>query len=399
MRFRSLAFGCLALIGLGSSLHAQTVCSGRITGPNGKLLPAAHVALQTPERGTVVQIVEASMNGEYQLPVPHSGFWILRFTGVGYAEQKVVLYVPSKVPLKLDVALGCYHYLPDEPRMTVVGDFNLWNIVTGVPLQRESEGLYAASVTTTKDSIEFRIRGYRDGDGVEGIVGASYTVNADGSYNARVTASGGTARIIVNPQLIDRSGTRARIAFVEATEQTQKIAAAVREWWEGDYNHFAAQASIAMGRAPLDTPVVDWSSLVSSLLRQEKAERDPLVRSVLALAHLSTGVKSRHMDVASLTRSLDSLPPTSTVWSLNPRVMSFVVRSVKWSNAKRHAYLESAIRKHPDRDVRAVVLFSEFQMAYRADNDPNSPRYFKLLTTTYADTPEAKQALKEFPQP
>ena len=399
MHFRRLVLLCIIVFGSRLSLPAQTTCSGSITGPNGKQLPAAHAALLTPEEGTVVQIVAASPNGEYRLSVPHPGFWLLRCTGVGYAEQRIALYVPSRAPMKINVALGCFHYLPDEPSLAILGDFNLWSVVAAVPLQRDSDGAYRAAITAKKDSIEFRIRGYRDGDGVEGIKDAKFVLNNDGSYNARIRVAGGIGRIVVDPRLLDRSGSHAQFTFVDAPERTRKIASAVREWWDGEHNHFSAQADMAMGRAPLDTPVVEWSSLVASLLRQENEERDSLVASVLALAHLSTGMNARHRDAASLTRSLERISPTSTVWSLNANAMSVAVRIATWPRARQKAYLETAIKKHPERAVRAAVLFSEFQIAFQADNDPNAARYYNLLTGKYADTPQGKRARKEFPRP
>ena len=399
MHLRRFVVLCIIAIGLWNSLAAQTTCSGTITGPNGKQLPAAHVDLLTAEQDSVVQRVIALPNGEYRIPVPHRGFWVLRYVGVGYEEHRLVLYVPSNAPMKIDIGLGCHHYLPGEPGLSVVGDFNLWNVVTAVPLKRDDDGTFRATFSVTKDSIEFRIRGYRDGDGIEGIKDAKFILHQDGKYNALIPAPGGTARIVVNPHLLDRSGSHAQTNFVDAPERTRKIAAAIDEWWEGEQNNFAAQADKAMGRAPLDTPVVEWGTLVANLLREENRERDSLVASVLALAHLSTGIGLRRRDAGSLTKSLERLSPTSVVWILNPGAMSIAVRSSTWPKARQMSYLETAIRKHPERTVRVAVLFSEFQIADAADSDPNAARYYKLLTGEYADTPQGKKARKDFPPP
>ena len=399
MRIRLFVLTVSLVLGVWVETPAQTICSGRITGSGGKDLPLAHATLLTPDAASVVQIAQASNDGVYRVTAPHPGFWVLRFTGVGYAAQKIALYVPSRSPVTLDVSLGCYHYLPGEPELTVVGDFNLWNIATAVPLLRDVDGTYSATIPTTKDSIEFRIRGYRDGDGVEGIRDASYVLNGEGAYNARIKASGGTARIVVDPRLLDRTGTATQIAFIAASERTRKIASAVREWWEGDHDYFLAQAQIAMGRKPLDTPVVDWNSLVASLLQQENKEHDSLVASVLALAHVSTGVKSRHKDVASLTKSLERLSPTSAVWSLNAIALSAAVRNTSWSKARREGYLQSAMQKNPERRVRVAVLFSEFAIAFQADANVKAARYYDQLTGEYGDTPEGKLVKKQYPRP
>ncbi len=378
--------------------HGQCVCSGSVTGLRGKILPAAHVALMTPDRTSVVQIVQASPEGKYCLTVPRPGFWALRFTGVGYADESIALYAPGSAPVTLNVALGGYHYIPGEPPLTVGGDFNLWSIATAVPLTRGSDGTFSADVPVVGDSVTFRIRGYRDGDGVEGIAGATYVLNSKGGYDARVKATGGTARVTVDPSQLDRSGTRVQVEF-GGPEQSRRIVDAVREWWEGDEAYTAEQLVAAMGRPHFDTTVTDWNAFTQRVLHRADAEKDPLVRSVCALAYVSVGLKSRHRDVAALTRCMGRLFATSPVWVLNPIAISSAVRGTSWSAPQREKYIQAAVGRNPYPSVRVAVICTEFTSALNADQNRKAARYYDLLMDRYGDTPAAKELRKSYPRP
>lgn len=398
MRFRLIVVVILVLVASWSRSQAQCVCSGHVTGPGGKLLPAAHIALMDPDHPSGGQVVQASPDGAYRLTVPRPGFWILRFSGVGYAKESLALYVPGTTPIALNVSLGGYHYIPGETALSVIGDFNYWSIAEAVSLTRGSDGTYGADIPVAGDSITFRIRGYRDGDGAEGLRGATYILNSEGGYDARIRTTGGSARVRVDPSLLDRSGARVQVA-VEGPEQTRRIVDAVRAWWEGDEAYTAEQSVIAMGRPHLDTTVTDWNAFTLRILRRADTEKDPLVRSVCALAYVSVALKSRHADAAALTRCMDRIPATSPAWSLNPRAMTSAVRGTSWPAAQRERYIEAAIGRNPSASVRVAVICTEFTTALNADQNRKAARYYDLLMEKYGDTQAARDLRKSYPRP
>ena len=272
-------------------------------------------------------------------------------------------------------------------------------IQAGIRRKKVKAGVYHAVVPAVKDSVTFRIRGYRDADGVEGVRNATYVLNREGTYDARIKAEGGKAVISVELGLLDRAGVSSRLTFAKGSEQSRRIAAAVRTWWDGEKTYLEAQSAKAMGRKPLPGTDITWNSLIESLLRQRQTEQDTLVHTVCDLAYLSLALKSRHMDVWTLTECVGELRPTSPVWLLSPAAMTPCVRQTSWPETQREEYLQSAIHLHPDRAVRLSVVCTEFVRAFRADENAVAAKYYDMLTGEFADTPESKQIVKDFPRP
>jgi hypothetical protein len=399
MRVHVVVLAVGVLFALPSQLPAQSTCSGRVTGPGGKTLPAAHASLLTPNRSAVSQSAHAAKNGTFVLTIPHPGYWVLRFSGVGYANQDVALYVPDTNEIRLNVALGSYDYLTGQPALSVIGDFNLWKIPSAVPLKMGGHGVFTADIPATTDSIAFRIRGYRDGDGVEGIEDAAFVLNREGSYDARIKAAGGVARVIVDTRLLDRSGASCKVTFTHATEETRKIALAVKEWWDQEHAYFSNQMAEAMERKPLHKVPMDWGSFTAKLLRQEERERDLLVRPVRSLAYVSAALKARTKNSGSITRAMEHIPPTSPVWLLEPIALSTAVRVATWSDSVREKYIQTMIEHNLDRHARLAVLCNEFMIALDTDKDAKAARYYDLLAAEFAETPEAQEILKKYKRP
>ncbi|HTX99884.1 MAG TPA: hypothetical protein VMG09_07675 [Bacteroidota bacterium] len=384
---------------LSPPVSAQIDCSGVVTGPGGKPLPMAHVALLTPDATSVLQVNQATTTGAFRVTLPGSGLWFLRFTGVGYSDYSMVVYAQDRRPIELTIALGCHNYFAGQPDISVIGDFNLWNILSAVPMKYQGHGLYTAEVHTKSDTVTFRLRGIRDRDVAEGVRNATYVRTPDGLYNARIPASGGKAIIRFEESLLDRSGTPAKAVFVAATDRTKRIASAVSRWWKGEQDYIAARLNAARSRKPLDSTIFDWRPRLAALFREEEKEPDTLVRSVLALAYVSTALKARDRDVASATTCLEHLGPGSQAWELNPDALSLSVRKSSWPEAKWEAYIHEALARQPSRSVKEAVLFNEFQIALLSEEKEKAAGYYDILTTQYADTPRGKMIREKYSRP
>ncbi len=378
---------------------AQTECTGVVTAPGGKPLIMAHVALLTPDAVSVLQVVQASSEGTYRLTLPRSGFWILRFTGVGYADHSVTLFTQDRKPVELNITLGCYTYYPGDLDLKVIGDFNLWNILTAVPMKKQREGVYSAEIPAKTDSVSFRLRGCRDRESAEGVRNVAYVLNKDGSYNARIRTTGGVAKITFDESLLDRSASSAKEDFVKATRQTKGIAAAVMQWWRGDEDYLGARILAARSHKVLDSTMFDWRPRLADLFQKEQRERDTVVRSVWALAYLSTSLNAHMKDVASSTTCMESLGPASPVWTMNPNALSLCVRNTSWPEARREAYIQAALATQPDRSVKEAVLFNEFTIALLSEQKTKAAGYYDILTTEFADTPTGRMIREKYSRP
>ncbi len=399
MRVRQLFALFIVLAILGASADAQSICSGTVTGPDRNPMPRADVSLLTPDRVTVLQTVRAAADGRFSLEVPAAGLWVVRCTGVGGRLTDIALYVPDSRPIRLSVSLPGHRYLAGELSLQVLGDFNLWSIPNAVALQRTPEGSYEAEIPTTKDSVTIRLRGYRDEDGVEGIVNASFLLNGQGIYDARIPAVQGKALVQVDTRRIDRSRAAAVITFDEASPRTKRIAGAIHAWWSGEDEYFAQQNDHALDRLPAGATLPDWNAFVAGLLRQADAEKDTLVRSFWDLGFVCTTMKTKSKAVENLARSLNRMRATSIAWSYSPNTLAYAVRNAKWSPSAIERYVRNAMDRHRDPVVRRRVLFNEFAIAFDAEKDARAAKYYKILTTKYADTPEGRQALKDYPDP
>lgn len=398
MRVRQLVILVIVLAGLGPAAGAQTLCSGTVTGPDRKPMPRADVSLLTPDRVTVLRTLRTGADGSFSLGLPAVGLWVVRCTGVGGRLTDIALYVPDTRPIRLSISLPGHRYLAGDLALQVLGDFNLWSIPKAVPLQQTPEGMYEAEIPTTKDSVTIRLRGYRDDEGVEGILHATYVVNAQGTYDARIPAINGKARVRVDPVGIDRSRSAAVISFDQASGRTKRIAEAVHAWWSGEDEYFAHQNDQALDRVPPGTLLPDWNAFVAGLVEKADAEKDTLVRSFWDLGFVCTTMKSKSKAVEKLAHSLSRMRATSIAWSYSPNTLAYAVRNARWQPPAIERYVTIAMDRHPDPVVRRRVLFNEFAIAFDAEQDAKAAKYYGILTTKYASTPEGKQAVKEFPR-
>lgn len=399
MRVRLLCVALLMLSGMESPAAAQTVCSGTVTGPMGRALPAAHVTLQSPDRAENLTTVAISAGGAYSVAVPHTGLWVLRFTGIGYADQSVVLYVPDANPITVSVMLGAHRYNAGKIAPTVNGDFNLWNILNAVPMKKQKDGSYVATVPSKKDSVTFRIRGIRQMESVEGVRGARFLLNKEGSYDARIKVVNGKATVVLDMGQLDRSAAQSHVEFPNGTTQTREIAEAARIWWEGEAAYASGQLTrLFKGKSTGEEPP-KWPEFAGKLLKNQEKARDPLVRSVWSLAYISTGLRLKHKDVAALNSCLEAIAPESPVWAIHPNVMSYAVRNSSWPKEQQRKYLESAMNNNPERSARVGVIFNEFIIAFQADDNSGAMPYYDLLMGEYADTPQGRMVAKQYQRP
>ena len=398
MRVHHILFLIALLIGRSASLAAPIECRGMITGPDGKSLPRADVVLLTPDRVTIVATQRAGTDGSFTLAVPSKGLWVVRCMGVGGRLMDVALYVPDTRPIRMTVSLPTHRYLAGDPAMQVIGDFNLWSIPKAIALRQTTNGLFEAELPATTDTVTIRLRGYRDDEGVEGITNASYVLNAQGLYDARLPVVNGKAHVQVDPRKLYRSETPGTITFVQGSPRTQRIAQAIHAWWSGEDDYFAHQNDHALERVPAGTPMPDWNAFVGGLVRQAEAEKDTLVRAFWDLGFVCTTMKSKSRTIEKFSRSLARMGATSIAWSYSPNTLCYAARNAKWEHTAIERYVKTAMDRHPDPVVRRRVLFNEFVIAFNADQDIKAAKYYTVLTTKYADTPEGRQTLKEYPR-
>jgi hypothetical protein len=282
--------------------------------------------------------------------------------------------------------------------LQVIGDFNLWSIPKGIALTQTGNGIFEAEVPATTDTVTVRLRGYRDDEGVEGIVNASYILNTQGLYDARLPVVNGKAHVQVDPRQLNRSETPGAILFDQGSPRTQRIAQAIHAWWSGEEDYFAHQNDHALERVPAGTPMPDWNALVTGIVRQADAEKDTLVRAFWDLGFVCTTLKSKSRAIERFTHSLGRMRATSIAWSFSPNTLSYAARNAKWAEAVIERYVRTAMERHRDPVVRRRVLFNEFVIAFNADRDVKATKYYNILTTKYADTPEGRQTLKEYPR-
>lgn len=398
MVVRNVALVVFLVLSMAVVAQAQTSCTGFVVGADGTPLAEAHVVLLTPDRVTVVQTRETGPDGSFSLTIPARGLWVLRSIGVGGMRNDIPLYVTDSAPLALTVALASPRYVPGDPTLGVIGDFNLWSIPKAVPMKRNGDGVFEADIPATKDTVTLRIRGLRDDEAVEGIANASFVLNNQGQYDARLKAVNGLVRVVLDVRRLDHTGSPARVTFTKGSAQMRGIVTAIRPWWEGEEEYFAHQMDAALEREVSGRKAPDWNALVQRLVDNGDAERDPLVRTFWDLGYLCISMKSKHKDTQRITRTLERMPATSVAWSLSPNTLSYIIRNGTWKAPAYEQYARTAMEKHPDQVVRRRVVFNEFVIAFNAENDAVATKYYNILTGKYAKTPEGIETRKSYPK-
>ncbi len=381
-----------ALVCPTTLLGAETTVRGSLTGADGRAMPMAKVFLAFPNDSSTACVANVGTDGQYAVSIPSTGVWILRFTGVAHREQKVALYIDRPQSVRLDVKLGGYRYEKALSNVSVVGNFNRWNVLTAVPMKRQPDSTFFAEVESGTSVVSYQLKGVRAGDSFEGTMADSYSYDPLRGYVSLLNSQGQKTRIVFDPLKLARNLPPAVISFAGANSLIAGFARIYDELQRMQDSYlFAMQDSMRSGRFRTGFSY-DWSGPMSSIQEEIAHETDSTLRQELHLNSLTIAIMARSANSALYTKVFREVSPASLVWSLNPHAMYFGLRRTTFTETERDTFVRQVIERNPSTRTKAALLLDEFMVAKLSDEREKADQYFDILVDCFSDTPRLEWA-------
>ena len=386
----------LALFFQAALCGEEATVRGLAVGSDGRPMQMAKVFLTFPNDSTTIAAANVAADGQYMISIPSTGVWMLRFTGVAHREQKAALYIDRPQTVRLDVRLGGYRYEKVLANISVIGNFNRWNVLTAVPMKRLPDSTFFAEVDSDSSLVAYQLKGVRVGDSFEGTTADSYTYDHVRGYVSLLNLQGRKMRILFDPRKLALNPLPAVVSFADTASFIAGFARVHDELQRlQDSYLFAMQDAMRSGKFRSGFSY-DWSGALSSIEEQIRHESDPLLRQELNLNLLTIAIMAHSPDTGLYTKAFNGIPPASWVWSLNPHAMYVGLRRTKLSDAERDGFIRHVIETNPSARTKAAVLFDELMVAKLSDEKEKADHYFDILVDSLPGSPEAAMVRKSY---
>jgi hypothetical protein len=392
----TLALIAAMVMGGGYAAAQQAVVSGTILGVDDNPLANAHVSLFRPDGMRPIATVAADADGKYSLATSEKGFLVLRYTGVGHVGYPVAAILNDTVKAHVDVWLQPVDYRKSFDSIRVIGDFNSFVYDSAVVLARGDDGIYSAELPTTMPSVTYQLLGLTQDGAVCAPGSAAYTFDSIGSYRSVAVAENGIVRIAFDSTQLARTRLKAKAVF--DNPQMESLA---RVYGDMMRRREAYQQALTENREAGKTIYqfkYNWSRDIAKISRQLAEEEDTLIRGMLYVSLLDLGTLGAATDVREniAKAALATIPPTSLVWSANPKLMHLAIGRTGEPDSVYQDYVHQAIAGHPDADVTSLLLYDGLTVAYSTKQTDRAQEYYTRLTTQYSHSRYAAMARMQF---
>lgn len=365
---------------------AQTTVTGKVTDQDGKPMLKADVILVRPTNvQAAIRHVQAAKDGHFSMTIDSSGVWLLEFAGVDHAYRRVALYVHKPRQVRLNVMLKTYDYVPDFSNVKIVGSFNGWSRTSAVPMKKNSDGTYSATISSSSDSVAYRLLNVVEGDLVEGTQADYYLYDGFWGYNSVVKPVKGKVKIIFDPSKLERSTKPSRVVFADSGSFEAKFAAIFHEMRQNESAYAKVEREyMSSGKNPANIRY-DWTKTTRQLKERIAREKNPILKHELQLYYITLGAFRAKLDSTTVREALREISPASRMWSMSP-VISFALNFAHLSNSEQAGYVERVLAENPDVSVKTSLLASEIMLARARQDTAVERKYYDILVNNYGKT-------------
>lgn len=392
---------CVAGIGAATAGAAPSVITGSVLGADGKPMRAAHVHLIARGEEAPSASVAVSADGSYRISTDAVGIVMLQFTGVDHEMGTCRLMIATPHEITVNARLGTRAFGTAFDDVQAIGDFNGFSFRTGVPMKKNRDGTYTATVKASGPKMVYQLLFFaNEASGsfsCNGTQSEAYEYDGGGDYRSIISAKKGRAVITFDPRKLptgsitgtveirDPVGGRLSDVLAEMSARREKMSKLVTAWRkEGEKDPF---------------PQPDWSADERSLRERIATETDPNVRGALELAYAAlTYLGHRDLDSNVARRTLSDIPPTSPLWTVEPGLLNTVM-GLTMQRGNHEAYRWDLIRHHPSAALRVQELYAAIGALSEDMSDEGKMifyRYYQHMQEVYPKTREALYCRAEF---
>ncbi len=384
--------------------HAETAStiSGTVVGVDGKPPAVAHVRVLRmgdgePDEATI------DPDGKFELATKRRGLVLLEVTAVDHAQWRLPIVV-TDAPVTMDIELGTYVRNPggkDAGVLVWEGDPDK-TPPKRHPLEHDDSGRMHATIATKAGEIQYQLEGLSpEGRTFNGPQASRYEYDGGGDYRSVLVVEGGKVELSFHPDELAPSDAPAKVTFGEGAPHLQRIAAFDRlrqtqlDGFAATMQAMAEKDPYAAQRAAQEYP---WTHEREALMAAIEAEKDPMVRRVMAAGYFGLGnfdadkasAAERGL-AAELLADMDGKDPAWLVW---PEEMAKAVPlSDDPADAER---FEELVATELPPQQGAGYLLERLVEAELDGRDDDARRYYAMMTSErFKSTPMAMFA-KQF---
>ena len=392
---------CASLSLAGHEAAARDVTiRGKVLAHDGKRLPAAFVM------GAERRLCPLPPDGSFSITVPGPGGYFVSFGGVHHRNLLVPLLVQDENGIELEVRLAAVALPERIDSLRVFGNFTDYAPEKAVPMQRQADGTFTATIETQRDTLLYKVLGTKPQDvPLSGTVADFYRVDARHQGHSNLESwcwSGrlvhdGKAVVGFDPRALPRSGPEPEIRFRRAGSSAERIVAI-----DTEFNHLrdkigaAAEAFAASGGEP-EKFAYDWSADRREISAQIAAEKDAAARGCLLLHYFEFAASDT--DTTLARQALATVPPDSPLWSLlwgGQATAGSRITRIAGGGEPAERYIESVYRSHPDPAVRAAFVYLALINADGRGETARADSLYAELAQKYPDSQVARHAKTRF---
>jgi hypothetical protein len=414
---------------------SQTRLEGTVLSASGEPIPQVYVSIREPgptdiftDRTTILQ---ADENGYFKSELDRKGMYSVRIHGIYHKHFFIRLLADGQESVQLTIYLipvrfndGAYFNIDEYLEwIRVIGNFNDFDYLTGIPFQRTEDGAIHAFIPAQTDTLRFQARGLNYSSGPQPHpIADEYRLRDDGTFESVLYTGlpADSIEIRYTPYQtmpfqdfysgLDYSGSRTLSGFIQFQHPDH------RHWITPLFHlsRFPPQIMVIDQPDNPDQTIYEHIRLLSdgyrasfpfdknyhALLTETEQYLDsdslqPGQRKLLSLAYASL-LQQNQMNNEYRERFLNQDPvifqdtnenilteiprlidPSHSLWELNRELPGYLLR-VMPNNNRMKTYLSEIIAHHPVDDVAeqaAIALFQVTASEYETADDVPAMQY------------------------
>jgi hypothetical protein len=260
-------------------------------------------------------------------------------------------------------------------------------------MEQREDSTYMIRFSTTASEMAYQILIGRMA--ILGTDADDFVFDGKGGYRAVVKNTDDQIRVIFDPRLLIRSNTEAIVQWQDTNRV--KFAGILTDIYNRRRLYEEALKKHREAGGTFASFSYDWSKVLKQLAGRINRESDSLTRQALLLGYLdlSTCDATKQLDQKMIRMALDSIPPGSALWAINPRLIPLAVERAA-DTTKYADYTQQVIEQNIDPIVQAVLLYDGLVIAHRNNKADIARQYYNRLMTEFGNTPYAGMARVEF---
>ncbi len=390
-----VAFLMLSVCFIYSSDAVETIIYGKLTGRNSSPMELAHVHLFV-NSDEPTESFKVSDQGEYEIEFNHDGFYKLLFTGVGHKSYEKEFIQLSNEEFGLNTKLEANIILDSLSKLTVIGNFNDFDFVSGIPMN-ESKGKYFANIDSDSDTIFYQLLGPFGGRSINGTMSDGFVYDNGGDYRSFIINDKGKVRIEFNPELMPKekgeSSILSKSDFINNYLKWSKIADSLYLQMRIDYGELLQKRDYDN----MDSVQIEYIIKTGKYCDEIKDRSAKLYYLMKYIELITFGQTLKFRDYANIDciKTLtEILTPDSKLWA-NFYYQAYNLSGIIYGPGESD-YLKELIETNPSDKVVEAVISKLMENYFREDNEEMGRKYYNLLLKKYPDGQGSQNARREY---